>query len=198
MKTKLFVLASLVLCLAYAGPAPAQEAADEAAMMAAWQKAMTPGPAHQELATHAGDWTYTSKMWMQPDAPPMESTGKSKIEAIMGGRYIAENVEGEMMGMPMKGMSVTGYNNITQMYESTWIDNMGTGIMLAKGTKDGDTLTLVGSTMDPMGNMLKVKMVTTFKDKDHYTFEYYSDTPDGTEMAKVMEMAYTRKGAASE
>ena len=40
-----------------------------------------------------------------------------------------EESEGEMMGMPVKGIGITGYNNMTQEYESYWIDNLGTGMI---------------------------------------------------------------------
>ncbi len=86
----------------------------------------------------AGTWTYTVKMWMAPDAPPMESKGSAVRKPIMEGRYFVANFTGEMK-MPgedgkmknfeFKGMSIEGYDNVQQKFVSTWCDNMGTGIM---------------------------------------------------------------------
>ncbi len=33
------------------------------------------------------------------------------------------------MGMPFEGMGIDGYDNLAKQYVSTWVDNMGTGIM---------------------------------------------------------------------
>src|SRR3546814_6076856 len=58
-------------------------------MMAAWQKAATPGPQHAQLAEHfAGTWDTKQTMWMDPSAPPMVETGKSVDTAVLGGRQI--------------------------------------------------------------------------------------------------------------
>ena len=66
----------LIGSLAVALPLLAQETkakaptAEQQAMMQAWQKAATPGPNHQLLTSLAGEWTFTTKMWMEPGTPP--------------------------------------------------------------------------------------------------------------------------------
>src|ERR1035437_1082075 len=44
---------------------------------------------HKLIASMAGSWTYTVKMWMNPDpaAPPSQSTGTATRKPLMGGRY---------------------------------------------------------------------------------------------------------------
>src|SRR3546814_5490580 len=69
-------------------PAPQASAtpdAEQQAMMAAWQKAATPGPQHAQLAEHfAGTWDTKQTMWMDPSAPPMVETGKSVDTVVLG------------------------------------------------------------------------------------------------------------------
>jgi len=175
------------------GTASAQDdkKTDEAAMMAAWQKAATPGEAHQLLASMAGTWNVTSKTWMSPDAPPMESKGTSKKTMILDGRFLQEELDAQMMGMPMKGLGLTGYNNTTGMWEFTWMDNMGTMMMTGGGKKEGDTITMESNYTDPLtGEKAWTKMVTAIQDKDHYTFTMYGKA-DGKE-TKMMEASYSR------
>lgn len=176
-----------------AGAALAQDGQkpDEAAMMAAWQKAATPGEPHQMLASLAGTWKVNSKMWMAPGAPPMETQGTSTKTMILGGRFLQEELETEMMGMPMKGLGITGYNNTTGMWEFTWMDNMGTMMMSGAGKKDGDTITMESNYTDPMtGEPSWTRMVTEIQDADHYTFTMYGKI-DGKE-TKMMEASYSR------
>jgi hypothetical protein len=47
---------------------------DMQAMMAAYEKAATPGEQHKLLQKQVGKWNLTLKTWQAPDQPPMEST----------------------------------------------------------------------------------------------------------------------------
>ena len=97
------------------------------------------------------------------------------------------------MGMPMEGMSITGYDNFTKEFTSIWIDNMGTGTTVAKGTYDEETktITLYGSMVDPMtGKDTKYREVINIVDDNHHVFEMYVDQ-DGQEV-KNMEVEYAR------
>src|SRR3546814_4774128 len=105
MKTRNRILHAALACalLSFAAAAAAQEEparqpapqasatpdAEQQAMMAAWQKAATPGPQHAQLAEQfAGTWDTKQTMWMDPSAPPMVETGKSVDTAVLGGRQI--------------------------------------------------------------------------------------------------------------
>lgn len=168
---------------------------DMAAMEEAWNEARTPGEPHKFLARLEGDWNFKNTMWMDPSAPPMESQGESKKTMILGGRYLQEESSGEMMGEMFHGQGVTGYDNTTEKFVSTWIDNMATGILVSHGQRDGDSLTLHGEMKDPMsGQMMKLRMVTRIVDQDHHVFEYFMSIGDSPEM-KQMVIEYERKGA---
>ena len=193
MKTVFRLIVMTAVLAVVAGTALAQEGetVDEAAMMAAWQKAATPGEPHQMLASLAGTWNVSSKMWMAPGAPPMETQGTSTKTMVLDGRFLREELETTMMGMPMKGLGLTGYNNTTGMWEFTWMDNMGTMMMSGAGKKDGNAITMEADFVDPMtGQDSWTRMVTEIQDKDHYTFTMYGKM-DGKEV-KMMEASYSR------
>lgn len=59
--------------------------AHQQAMMEAWQKAATPGSNHKMLATLNGQWTFTTKMWMEPGASPETSTGTAVYTPLGAG-----------------------------------------------------------------------------------------------------------------
>ena len=114
----------------------------------------------------------------------------------MDGRYCQELASGQMMGAPFNGMGITGYDNVLGKYVSTWIDNMGTGIMSSQGTADasGKVITFVGTTSDPVsGKPSKMRMVTTIADDDHHTLDMYGIPPGGKKEMKTMTIEYTRK-----
>ncbi len=168
-------------------------APDQAAMMAAMNAAMTPGEHHEFLAGMEGEWTYSSTMWMDPSQPPMKTSGQSTKAMIMGGRYLQERSSGNMMGMTFNGRGVTGYDNVLGQFTNTWIDNMGTGVMITHGQRDGNTLSLKGEMTEPMSRQpMAVRLVTQVVDADHHHFELYM-TMAGAPELKSMEIDYVRK-----
>jgi hypothetical protein len=174
---------------------PAAGKMDEKAMMEMMAKYSTPGAEHKKLESVVGTWNTTTKMWMEPGAPPQESTGVSENKMTLGGRFLAQTYEGTMMGQPFTGMGYTGYDLYKKRYVATWMDSMGTAIMNTTGTADasGKKLTFTGSMDDPMsGKKMNVKEVVTFVDDDHHTFEMWMPDQAGKTF-KTLEIQYTRK-----
>jgi Protein of unknown function (DUF1579) len=177
---------------------------DDAQMMAAMVELAKPGENHKLLESLAGTWTYTGKFWMNPDpnAPPMESPGKTVRKSIMGGRYVQADhsgkmqmpgPDGKMMDADFKGMEIAGYDNVKKKFVSSWVDNMGTSIVQSEGSYDPETKTLTyTSEYEPMPGMkTKTRGLLKITDNDHHTMEYYEDR--GGKEVKVMEIAYTRQ-----
>ncbi len=193
---KRFVCTALVLAMCTG--AVAAIAADEKkpATPAAANDPMAmvmPGEHHQHMKKLVGDFDYTIKMFM-PGQPATEYTGKRSAKMVMGDRYLDETYTGSFMGMPFEGHGTMAYDNVQKKYLSTWVDNMGTGIMFGTGTCDanGPSWTIVSDMADPMtGKMVKTRQVTKVVDADHISFEMFAPGADGKE-AKMMEILATR------
>jgi uncharacterized protein DUF1579 len=171
-----------------AAPAPTQEE-----MMAAWQKAATPGPEHAVLKNFEGKWTSHVTSMMDP-AHPETSDGTSEGTLTMGGRYVHVEHHGTMMGQPFEGAMLLGYDNLAKKYTSAWVDNMGTAITMYEGTYDAakKTFTMRGHFTDPMtGKLTHTKGVTAFPSADTMTYDEFSPGPDGKPM-KVLHIDYKR------
>jgi hypothetical protein len=167
---------------------------DMQAMMDVYKKLGTPGAPHKVLASMAGSWNTKTKAWMEPNKPPMESTGTCEQKMLLGGRYLQQEYNGEMMGSPFTGINLIGYDNHTKKYVSTWIDSMSTGIYYFEGTAsaDGKTVTQESSYDDPVRGPMVWRSVTRIVDDN--TLEYEMDlTPKGGKKEKMMEMTVTRK-----
>jgi hypothetical protein len=189
------VLALAASTVAFAADEP-KMTAEQQAMMEKMAKAATPGAQHQMLAKMAGEWNCTVKFQMDPSQPWQEATSTATITTLMDGRYTQETSSGQMMGMPFNGMGITGYDNVIGKYVSTWIDNMGTGIMTSVGTADasGKVITWAGTMSDPMtGKVSKSRMITTVVDDNRHTFEMYNVPPGAKKEMKTMTIEYVRK-----
>ena len=168
--------------------------ADQEAMMKAYMEMAKPGPAHAKLASLAGSWNYTMTMYEDP-ANPMTSKGTCTSAMVLDGRFLKEETTGEMMGMPFVGNGLVGYNNVTNMYESTWCDNMGTGIIMGTGKEtDASTIAMDWNYIDPMTKKpTKVKTVTKIVDANKHTFTWFN-IEKGKEV-KAFEIEYVRAGS---
>ncbi|AXG75034.1 DUF1579 domain-containing protein [Flavobacterium arcticum] len=167
---------------------------DSTAMAQAWEKYMTPSEPHKMMADEVGKWDCEMTFWMAPDAPPETYKSIANIKMIMGGRYQESMYSGEMMGMPFEGRATVAYDNAANEYTSTWIDNMGTGLMVMKGKmKEGsNSMTLKGETIDPMtGKTCNMREVYTIVDENTRKMEMY-DNKMG-EGHKNMEIVMRRK-----
>ena len=106
--------------------------------MQACMLAATPGKMHQHLAKEAGVWNGKTTMFM-PGAEPATSECVSTITPIMDGRYIKCEIKGDMPGMgPFEGFGIYGFDNVSQKFVSSWIDNQGTGMMNGTGELSDD------------------------------------------------------------
>ena len=198
MRLSFLVLTSLCLMLAVspalANDKKAQKPMDPLAMMELWRQAATPGEPHALFATLVGSWTTTTKEWMEPGKPPMESTGTAESRMLMEGRFLHQEFHGQMMGQPFTGMSIDAYDNIRKKYVTVWVDTRGTGVFIMEGTgsADGKTITLRGTHAEPGGGTMAHRAIWKIIDADHQLVEMYS-AHHGRKETKMMEITYTRK-----
>ena len=167
---------------------------DPQAMMELWKKHSMPGEPHQRFASLAGSWTTTSKEWMEPGKPPAESTGSAEMKMLLDGRFLYQELKGEMMGQPFSGIGIDAYDNMTKKYVTAWMDSMGTGIFIMEGTAspDGKTITLKGSHPEPGGGKMTHRAIWTIVDDKKQTFDMYG-AHHGEKETKMLEIVYTRK-----
>jgi hypothetical protein len=159
-----------------------------------WMEYMTPGDMHKWMAKGVGTWEGEVRSYM-PGAPVDTQKGKEVTKMSMNGLYQESDFSSTMMGQPFMGHSTMGYDNLRKVFVSTWIDNMGSGIIMMEGTYDAATKTLnmKGKQSDPTYNKQSdMRQEVIFTDDDSYTMNMYGTGPDGKEM-KVMDVVLKRK-----
>jgi hypothetical protein len=167
--------------------------ADEPPSAEEMMKAMMPGPVHQDLAKLVGDYTTKTSFRPAPDAEPVVSTGTAHLTMILDGRFLAEDNTGEMMGRPVNGKRLLGYNNAAKSYEGVWMYTMATGMMRLKGTSNDN-----GKHIDFVATVDDGKAAQTFNismkqiDDDHFNITLKSQSPEGG-AGPSLTTEYTRK-----
>lgn len=176
---------------------PPEKKMSPAEQQKAWMDYATPGAMHQWMSRTDGTWEGEFTSWPNPDSANVtsKSKGTAVYKTILGGRYQEGIHTGMMFGQPFEGRSLSGYDNKKKVFFSTWIDNMGSGIMYMEGTYDEKTKTLTstGKMVDPSHSYdVDVKQVLTFVDDNTQQMAMYHKTADGKEV-KDMEMIARRK-----
>ena len=188
----LIATAVLIGMPAFGGEAETGMSAEMTESMA---RAANPNEHHEHLARLVGEWEWTSKMWMQPGAPPMETKGNAVNEMLMGGRFLESRFNGSFMGQPFNGISIEGFDNLQERHVGVWFDSGGTMMLnfLGECSEGGKILTTSAKYIDPMsGKPAKMKGKTTVANDNEYRFESWNSDESG-EFQKTMEINYKRK-----
>jgi len=165
--------------------------------MQAYQMELTrPGKAHELLAPLSGSWTMKIRMWPAPGAEPIESSGTSTNEMILGERFLRLESRGEMFGQPIEALAMIGFDGRTDRYSYAGFDTMGTYFITATGEYDEatKTLTLGGVNDHPkIGLTEKFDLVFRLTGPDAFSTEVIFKRP-GEPEHKMIEITYTRGG----
>lgn len=178
---------------------PAQQRRSESAAQGSSEletdmKAATPGPAHQFLLKRVGEYTTATKLTVAPGAAPVESTGTAKISSALDGRFIIEENNGSLFGIPTRGLNFYGYSNGSKKYEAIWTYTMSTAIMTLAGTSTdgGKTVNYTATYDDAAGARQTLYVMTKQLDDDRFVVELSAKKPDGTQ-GPTIQTTYLRK-----
>lgn len=180
----MIIMAGLALCV----PVFAQETADSTAPQ---MPPMGPPQQLQQLAKMVGAWQYAGEMRMTPDAPWMPNTATSVNLYTCGGATFQTEFTSSIMGMEMKGLSLTCYDRETGKWQSIWTDNLAGRISYYEGDfKDGK---LVVSGQDKMQGQTTYTR-TTYYDITDSTHKFtMENSMDGQSWFVCMQGTYTKQ-----
>lgn len=168
---------------------------DSATVAKAWTDYATPSKAHEMLAKDTGTWDAEMTFWMPESPEPQKATSVATYKMILNGKYQEGVFKGDMWGMPFEGRGTTAYDNASKQFITTWIDNMGTGMLVSRGQYDetSKTITFSGAMVDPVtGKEKKVKEIITYIDDNTQKMEMFDIDANGKEF-KNMEINSKRR-----
>ena len=190
---RIILLATFLIAIS--GNLQAQQKMSKEDMQKVYDAYGMPGDMHKMMAKSAGTWNAEVTMWgMDPSMAPTKSKGTATVKMVLGGRFQHAQHMGTMNGKPFEGFSIMGYDNFKKVFQDTWVDNMGTGIMTMEGTWDaaGKMIHFKGMGFDPVsGKDFMVRKEVTFINDNTQKMEMYMTMPGAMEM-KSMEVVLKR------
>jgi hypothetical protein len=165
--------------------------------MQACMAAGTPGKMHEHLARDVGVWQGKTTMWMGPGGETMKSECTSTVTKMLDGHYIKTELAGDMPGMgPYNGFGIHGFDNVTQKFVTTWLDNHSTGLMTGAGelSKDGKVMTWTYTHNCPITKKpATMREVDTITGPNTKTMEMWGVDPKSGKEYKMMQIEFTKK-----
>lgn len=182
-------VAALTFSLASAQKNDADEMAE---MMKKAGRYMKPGENHEVLERFLGKWNTEATIFM-PGAKP--EVGTAEFSWLMPGLFLQARSHGSMMGMPMEGYYLIGYDNYKMSFVTTAVSSVETAMRHFEGdlTPDGKAIISYGTVDEYLtGEHDKMaKSMWRFLDADTIVHEVH-DLPIGETNTKVFEVKYTR------
>lgn len=179
---------------AFTDDEPAPGGMDPQEMEKMMRELATPGPQHAQLAKMAGTWDVTGLMWMDPSQEPIPSQGTAKVTSILGGRYLVQDYDGQMMGEAFQGHGLTGFDNFKKEWWNVWVDTWGTSYLLERGpdVAEGKPCEMKGTWESPMGKTESRSVMTIVSDDEH-KLEMFGSMMPGQPETKFFELVYKRR-----
>lgn len=151
-------------------------------------------PQHKLLEKYVGNWDAELTSPGAPGQPPQVSKGKSTARLTGGGLWLVTDFEGTMLGAPLIGHEVMGYDNHAKQYILNWVDSSSTAMYAGEMQLDEKTHILSGTIHghDEAGLEMKWRATDEWKDDDTRVYAMHMKMRDGPEQ-EMIRITYKRK-----
>jgi hypothetical protein len=148
---------------------------------------------HKFLTQLAGNWTGSSKLWLEPNKLADDALIVGSVQIILDGRFALFLYQSSIDGEAQHGMFTFGYNTTLEQYETSWVDSFhnNTGIMFCNGMAKENGFYVTGSYPDPTGGPDWSWRTEVQLNGNQLIITAFNITPEGEE-AKATEMTLTR------
>ncbi len=187
MKIRILLLLNLIFCTLTIS-------AQQGTSSEQWSDPTMPSVTHDFLKGYDGKWKGEVKMYLDAEGNVLEYEGVAESKMIMDGRYQVTDFTASIDGMAMQGNSILAFDNTTNKFTSTWIDNFGTGMLIMYGVwneKENNQIDFEGTMVLPEnGQEVSVRQEFVFVDENSQSMKLWYDFGEGEFLS--MEVQYTR------
>ena len=134
-------------------------------------------PEHDALTAFVGKWHCDVTINM-PGMGEQKGTATEDTELVCNGLFARSIVNGTLMGMPMQGISLVGYDANEKRYTAMWVDSTSPEAEESVLTVDTKTRTWTSKRLSGPG---ATRAVMTFKDDNTVEQAAYMNGTDGKE-----------------
>lgn len=143
----------------------------------------------------AGLWRGIMRTWFEPEVLASSEAVLGEVVWVLNGRFLQLSYASQINGQSLHGRFLFGYNDTTQRYETTWIDDfhMGNAMMFCEGEPSEGGFWVLGSYAigDEDGTRWGWRTELRRPSEHELILTAYNITPEGEE-AKGVEWVLTQ------
>lgn len=149
---------------------------------------------HRLLLSFVGMWSGPTKLWLDPAAPPTETTTELEGESVLGGRWLRLTYTGTAFEKPHAGEMLVGFHKDPGQYELAWVDSSHTGsaIMLSRGKVSSTGLVNVLGDYLAGDQRWGWRTLLSRPSDNELLMEAFNVTPDGKEELAIQSRLQRR------
>lgn len=151
---------------------------------------------HRALNQMVGQWSGETKTWFEEGDPVDVSPMTGVIRPLFDGRFVMHEYQGVFQGAPFEGITIFGYSQVTNAFESVWLDTFhtGTAMLFSKGNPGNELYNVKGSYTAPAPEPQEWGWRTEISQTspDFLVLTAYNISPTGEE-TKATETVYHRR-----
>jgi uncharacterized protein DUF1579 len=145
-------------------------------------------PQFRQLDFWVGDWDLTWPASQSSQGKP--GRGKNHIERALDDCVVVERFDGSP-GMPLRGMSVSTFDQRAGKWRQTWVDNSGGYLDFVGGLKDGSMI-LTREAAVPAGRKILQRMVWKNIEADSLDWSWENSADGGQTWTVLWPVHYQR------
>lgn len=129
------------------------------------------------MATWQGEWKDTMLYYTEPGTSPDTGYTTTVYKTELDTLYTTAVTRGFIFSRSFEGRNIMGWDNTKKVFQSVWVDNLGSGITMLEGpwNSDNKTITLKGKMLDPASEKeTDFEEVITIIDDKHQKFEMWN------------------------
>jgi len=152
-----------------------------------------PPPQMAELKFLEGTWDVAMQSkWSPSDTVWIPSTGVAEYSFMAGGAALAMQYKGLMMGMPFHGLMLNCYDRETEMWQSTWTDDVAGRITMYTGTEKDGKIVMQGDEMY-QGQLMTTRITSEKITEDSFDWMMEMSMDGGKTFTTVSTAKYTKR-----
>jgi len=152
--------------------------------------------APEALASLAGEWAGTNRLWLTPEEPARESRATASLFLVANGRFVAIRYTWAEKGEPQEGFLLVGTEMGTPAVAAVWIDSwhMSDQMMSCEGSlSPRGVVSILGSYAAPPGPDWGWRIVIDPGSRGALKMTMHNISPAG-DAALAVEAIYSKSG----
>lgn len=148
---------------------------------------------HERLGALVGRWRARGFVRLTPDTNPEMATCQAEYRWVIGNRFVEQTLSCLVVARKLNALGHFGYDNYTQSFVGSWLDNYDTGIKTLEGESSGSSIAFRLTHNDPrFEEKVTHDAALTIESGSSHRWQIFERDPKTGRRVAVVDIRYTR------